>query len=55
VKRRSGFFACRDELLDDIMWSGWDDDTGEPPVKARDLYRRLLGLAPNGRTPQMWV
>jgi len=31
-----------DQLLDDIMWSGWDHDTGEPPVRARDLYRRLL-------------
>jgi hypothetical protein len=31
-----------DRLLDDIMGSGWDDDTGEPRVNARDLYERAL-------------
>jgi hypothetical protein len=29
-----------DRLLDNIMGSGWDDDSGEPPVRARDLYGR---------------
>lgn len=27
-------------LLEDIMQSGWDDDSGEPPVNAHDLYVR---------------
>ncbi|MGD0650108.1 MAG: RES domain-containing protein [Verrucomicrobiia bacterium] len=27
-------------LLEDIMESGWDDDSGEPPVDANELYRR---------------
>jgi hypothetical protein len=33
----SGEAAC---LLEDIMESGWDDDSGEPPVDANELYRR---------------
>jgi hypothetical protein len=27
-----------DRLLEDIMASGWDDDSGEPQIGARDLY-----------------
>jgi RES domain len=31
-------------LLEDIMWSGWDDDDGEPPVDAHELYYQRASL-----------
>ena len=33
--------AC---LLNDIMETGWDDDSGEPPVSAHELYHRRSSL-----------
>ncbi|MFM0016534.1 RES family NAD+ phosphorylase [Paraburkholderia sediminicola] len=30
-------------LLEDILLTGWDDDSGESPVRAHELYRRSLG------------
>jgi RES domain-containing protein len=42
------------QLFEDIMESGWDDDDGEPLVRANDLYKRRSSLWTHTTMVEAW-